>query len=55
MFVIFIHIKSRDKISSAQSKGAQTTFGLSTFDVGLGDPPIGGSPSQRQAFSSQMR
>ena len=42
MFVIFIYIKSRDKVSSAQSKGAQSTFRLSTFDVvvELAPPPL---------------
>ena len=33
MFVMFIYIKSRHKLSSAQSKGAEMTFWLSTFDV----------------------
>ena len=39
MLVTYIHIKSREKVPSAQSKGAQSTFGLSTFDVVVDLPP----------------
>ena len=57
MFVIFIYIKSRDKVSSAQSKGAQTTFRLSTFavvvDLASPSPSIGGEGGC-STFVSQM-
>ena len=57
MLVTFIHIKSREKVPSAQSKGAQSTFGLSTFDavVDLTYPPLLYEGGGCQMFALQMR